>query len=289
MKLRKSLFLIIFFLLLSVLNGYADSPVWKITKGDQTLFIGGTVHLLTQADYPLPQPFEDAYLKASKIVFETDIKETQTPEFQKALMQQVVYPEGTTLKTTLDAATYEAFENFLTSRGIPKDNIIKFKAGMASVTLTVIELQRLGLIGTGVDEFFSLRALNDQKQMGALETIDEQIAFIAEMGQGKENELIAYTLDQIGELPDLMASMKAAWRNGDNAKMGELGLMPLKKDFPNMYDQLIVKRNNAWMPEIEAMVQNPDIELILVGALHLVGEDGLLAQLEAKGYRIEQQ
>ena len=80
--------------------------------------------------------------------------------------------------------------------------------------------------------------------------------------------------------------MKAAWRDADSEKLIELGLAPLKKDFPEIYDTLIVNRNNAWMPEIIAMMNTEDIEFILVGALHLVGEDGLLTLLSKQGYTI---
>ena len=86
------------FLLLAFLSpAAADSPVWKITRGDRHLFIGGTVHVLSQDDYPLPKAFETAYGASSVIVFEADIRELQAPEFQKALLARAVYPEGTTL------------------------------------------------------------------------------------------------------------------------------------------------------------------------------------------------
>lgn len=83
---------------------------------------------------------------------------------------------------TEDTQTH--FKQHLASRQIPMDNLVKFKAGMVSITLTMVELQRLGLAGSGIDQFFNLRALNDQKEIGQLETADEQLAFIAAMGEG---------------------------------------------------------------------------------------------------------
>jgi uncharacterized protein YbaP (TraB family) len=167
------------------------------------------------------------------------------------------------------------------------DNLVKFKAGMVSVTLTIVELQRLGLAGTGVDQFFSQRAANDRKEIGALETAQEQLMFIATMGEGKEDELIAYTLRQIEDLPEMMQAMKAAWRAGDNAKMEAVALRPMEKDFPVMTDRFVEDRNDAWLPRIEAMFETEAVEFVLVGALHLVGEEGLLEQLKAKGYEID--
>ena len=274
-------------LIISVPAVHADSPVWKIVKGDKQLYIGGTIHILTQADYPLPQTFETAYKNAAVLVFETDLQKLKTPEFQQLLMSKVVYSDGRSLKTELSDATYQELEEHLASRGLPLGNLVNFKPGMVAITMTIIELQRLGLIGTGVDEFFSLRAINDHKELGQLETMHEQLEFMATMGQGREDELITRTLRDIRQLPTMLQDIKDAWRRGDNRKLKEVAITPFKRDFPNVYNNLIVRRNDAWIDKIEAMLETQEIELVLVGALHLVGDDGLLEKLAARGYKIQ--
>lgn len=266
---------------------HADSPVWKISRGDRHLYIGGTVHVLSQADYPLPEAFETAYREAAVIVFEADPRKLQSPEFQQALVARTTYPQGRDLTMVLDDQTERDLEQYLASRGIPMDNLLRFKAGMVSITLTVIELQRLGLAGTGVDEFFGLRALQDQKTVQGLETAEEQLDYIATMGEGREDALVDYTLRQIEELPELMQAMKAAWRSGDNARLEAVAMKPLEEDFPEVQAQFVTQRNAAWLPEIEAMLQTGPVEFVLVGALHLVGDEGLLAQLKERGYTVE--
>ena len=202
-------------------------------------------------------------------------------------MEQARYPEGRDLTMFLADGTRAHLVQFLDSRQLPMDNLVKFKAGMVSMTLTIVELQRLGLAGAGVDQFFSQRAVNDRKEIGALETAQEQLMFIATMGEGKEDALIAYTLRQIEDLPEMMQAMKAAWRAGDNAKMEAVALRPMEKDFPLMTDRFVEDRNDAWLPRIEAMFETEAVELVLVGALHLVGAEGLLEQLKAKGYEVD--
>jgi hypothetical protein len=107
------------------------------------------------------------------------------------------------------------------------------------------------------------------------------------MGDGQEDDMITYTLRDIKELPTLMQSIKDAWRQGDTLKLKQVALTPLKTDFPDVYDSLLVKRNNAWISQIEAMLKTNDVELVLVGALHLVGDESVLAQLSARGYDIQ--
>ena len=268
-------------------SALADAPVWKVVKGDHHVYIGGTIHVLSKSDYPLPASFETAYNQSAKLIFETDTRKMQTPEFQAALMQKVVYSDGRNLKMVLNAATFQKLEKHLASRGIPISNFMNFKPGMVALTITIIELQRLGLMGTGVDEFFSLRALNDQKMVGQLETVDDQLELISSLGDGQENEIINHTLQETKKLPDLMQTMKTAWRKGDNTALENIILMPFKKDFPGVYDRVVVKRNIAWLPKIETLLQTKEVEFILVGALHLIGEDGVLAKLKKRGYTIQ--
>lgn len=283
-KLFKYIVYITFFIPVLV---FADSPVWKVSKGDNVIFIGGTVHILSQSDYPLPGAFDKAYAEAEKIIFETDIGGTQTPEFQQKVLQVTLYPSGTTLKDFLTPETYQRLETYCASNNIQLAQLIQFRPGMLSVTLTVIELQKLGLAGTGVDQYFNLRAINEGKAVGYLESIDEQLAFLANMGEGHENELISGTLRDLAELSTIMSDIKAAWRKGDLQGLDELISQPMKKETPKIYTQIVSDRNANWLPQLEAMFANDSTELVLVGMLHLVGEDGLLHQLKAKGYTLE--
>jgi uncharacterized protein YbaP (TraB family) len=236
----------------------------------------------------LPAAFETAYNHSSKLIFETDTRKLQTPEFQAALMRKVVYSDGRNLKMVLKESTFQKLENHLNSRGIPIDNFINFKPGMVALTVTIIELQRLGLMGTGVDEFFNLRALNDQKSVGQLETVDEQLELISSLGDGQENEIIAHTLQETKKLPAMMQTMKAAWRQGDNRTLENIILTPFKKDFPGVYNRVVIKRNDAWLPKIETLLKTKEVEFILFGALHLIGEYGIIAKLKDRGYTIRE-
>jgi len=166
--------------------------------------------------------------------------------------------------------------------------IVNFKPGMVAMTMTVVELQRLGLVGVGVDAYYNEKSINDQKKLGQLESVEDQLEFISRMGEGREDEMLSYTMTDIAAIPGMWKLMKDAWRNGDMSKLRDIGIYPLKSDFPALYQSIIVDRNNAWMPQIEAFLKTGGVEFVLVGALHLAGDDGLLAQLASRGYKIQQ-
>lgn len=287
MRIRKQQFILAFLIFIFALPAYSTAPVWKVEKGGHHLFIGGTIHLLTPADYPLPAAFEAAYKQSKRLVFESDMQKIQDPAFQLTMMSELIYKDGRNIKGVLSEATYLALETYCTSRGIPMAIIMNFKPGMVAMMLSVMELQRLGIMGTGVDAFFSSKAIQDRKQLGQLETAEQQLSFIASMGEGQEDEIIAHTLRDIKELPTTWETLRTAWRQGNLSKLKEIALTPLKRDFPRTYDTMLVQRNNAWMPQIEALFKTKETTFVLVGALHLVGNDGLLEQLSAKGYKVE--
>lgn len=277
-----------FFLVVFSFSVYAIGPVWQVSNQQHTLYIGGTIHTLTNEDYPLPAAFDTAYSNADVLVLETDIAGMKTPEAQRLLVDTILYKDGKTLQTVLSPATYQELENFLVSRGGDINNVEQFKPGMLSILLTLEELKRLGQLGEGVDDYFDQRAQVDNKPRLFLETIEQQLGFLAEMGEGQEDRFILYSIRELDDLASDMDLLKTAWRTGDNKTLEEVGITEWKKDFPTIYQNLLVKRNNAWIPQIETMLTNPAVEIVLVGALHLVGDEGVLQQLRDRGYTVKQ-
>jgi uncharacterized protein YbaP (TraB family) len=266
---------------------YADSPVWKISDGSRVLYIGGTIHVLSPEDYPLPAEFDLAYQRAEQLVLETDMEQMLSPAFLPVLMQRLTYTDGKSLKQFLSDNTYQKLNDYLTSRGIPIAGVLSFKPGMILSMITLVELQRLGQAGMGVDEYFSTKAKNEGKKMGQLETLDQQLDFISSMGEGDEDAFFVQMLEDLQRLPEILKSMKSAWRAGDTKKLEDIALKPLALQSPQVYDDLLLSRNKQWLPKIESMLRSEEVELILVGALHLVGVDGLLQQLSLRGYTVE--
>ena len=106
-------------------------------------------------------------------------------------------------------------------------------------------------------------------------TMDQQDKFLAETLKGVATETAS-----VGKLA-------AFWKAGDLAGIERLVLADVKED-PVVYERLLVARNRAWLPKIEALFSRPRHAFVVVGAAHLVGPDGLLAMLKAKGYQLVQ-
>lgn len=265
----------------------AETSVWQAKKGDEVIYLGGTFHLLRKADYPLPPEFERAYRAADLILFETDIARLQEQATQQKLLSMAMYGDGSTIDRHLSPKVYKELTAYCAANGLPLQAMRKFKPSFLIVTLTVLEMNRLGAVQQGVDQFFYRLALKDGKRVEGLESVDEQLDYLVNMADGFEDDFVTYSLNDLNNSSQQFEELSTAWRSGNDVKLDELMSEEMKALFPKLYRKLIVERNRRWLPIIESR-QNPrKTKFVLVGAGHLVGPDGIVAALKKKGYKVE--
>ncbi|TKB01640.1 TraB/GumN family protein [Alteromonas portus] len=264
------------------------TSVWKVSNGEDVVYVGGTIHILPISEFPLPSAFTEIYEKADTLVFEVKMPEPTDIEGQKKMMAGLAYAEGKSLKDDVSEETYQALNDYLSKFGATADQLARFKPGMVASMLVAMEAQRSQMAGQGVDAYFMQLAKRDEKTSEYLESLDFQINMLASMGAGEEDRLISETLETLPELKDMLTSTIKAWREGDTQEIDELVVGTFKRESPASYDDVFTKRNQNWLPQIEAMFGDEDQEFVLVGAGHLVGEDSVFALLKAKGYTVEQ-
>ncbi len=267
---------------------FASSPVWLVESARNQLFLAGTIHVLRASDQPLPAAFETAYGQSQVLAFETDIGEIQSLAFQQQLIRAVTLDQNQTLQDLLTPKTQKKLNAHFLKNNINLEQFSRFKPSMIAMTLTLMELKKLGAGSHGVDQYYFDRAKNDLKTILALESLQQQIDFLAHMGEGQEDLMIQQTLKDIDTLSSQFPQMISSWKKGDIKQLETLFVEPMQKEFDAVYQQLLVQRNAAWMPQIIKYLKTPETEMVLVGAAHLVGSDGLITLLKQAGYKITQ-
>lgn len=279
---------VLFLLFIFSGNAAAVTSVWKISNDQHAIYIAGTIHVLRPQDYPLPAAFDLAYLLSDRIVFETDVSKASSSSFAEKLNEYFAYRNNLTLRSAITPQTYRELQLYCDSKAISISQLLPFKPQFVSLMLTSIELRRLGVSSSGVDQHYHERARGDNKPVDELESLEQQLSFLANMGVGQENELIRSTIRENQRLAQLMSTILQAWRTGNYRQLEREALIPMKQEFPGIYRELVVERNNNWLPLIEDYLKTPETEMLLVGALHLVGDDGLINRLRKLGYDIVQ-
>lgn len=280
-------FFTLLILTISILNISAQSSVFKVTGNGTTMYVGGTFHILQKTDYPLPKEFQQAYNQSDILVFETDISAMQKPSVAMDMMKKGMYTDGKSLETELSEETYQLLEDVCKESGIPIAMLNKMKPSLATMTLSVLKLQKLGFTEEGIDVFFNKKGKKDKKEILFFESVNEQIDILMNLGEGNEDEYVLHSLEDINELESKIKDLKTAWLKGDSKDM-TIENDKMKKDYPSLYQSLLLDRNNNWLKDLNDMIQTKEIEFILVGALHLYGEDGILTLLKNEGCIVEQ-
>jgi uncharacterized protein YbaP (TraB family) len=242
-----------------------ETSLWVARAKSSVMYIGGTVHLLRESDFPFPPEFDRAYGASEVLVFETDFSRMNSLETQNALMAKAAYTDGRTLEDVLSAEAYAALEEYSAENEFPLGMMRYLRPSIVTMTLMVLELQKLGVDQEGVDSYYHGKATEDEKTIAWFETVDEQIEILVSMGEGNESEFVLYSLDEVDELREKFDELVTAWETGHENELYGLFVEELQEKFPKLYKSMLVDRNNNWMPMIEEYLATPETEFVLVG------------------------
>lgn len=277
-------------LLLATVPAHAEDKhfLWRVSKGGNSLYIAGSVHVLRPSDYPLPAVMEQAFSGSAGLVEEINLADMDAESIQMDMLKAGSYQDGRSLKGVLPADEYQKVAKRAGEEGLDMDMLDGLKPWLVSLTLLDNQLAKSGYAAEdGADMHFAGEATAQQKPVIGLEQPDFQVGLLAGLSDKDQQVLLQQALDESAGFDVEMKQLLAAWHNGDTAALQQ----ELTKEFggyPEVYQAMLVARNQAWMPKLEALLASGKQYFVVVGALHLVGPDGVLARFEKDGYKVEQ-
>jgi uncharacterized protein YbaP (TraB family) len=262
------------------------SFLWRVESPSTTVYLLGSVHLMQADAYPLSPAIEDAFDGARVLVFEVDLDQLTGAALK--LLAAGSLPEDQHLRDVVPDQIWELVESRLVELGMDVAGVQGMRPWLLAVSITSSELARAGYAGTaGVDLHFFERAKADGKRTIALESIDDQVGFFAGLSPEEDAAFLRYTLDELDTIIPMVDELMANWRSGNVAEVEAL-LIDAYREFADLFRRLVSDRNRNWLPQIEELLAGDEPAMVVVGALHLVGEQGLLELLRQRGYRVEQ-
>jgi uncharacterized protein YbaP (TraB family) len=273
----------------TVVQQTRQSCLWSIQSQSNTFYLLGSLHVLRQDAYPLAAAIAKAYADCRKIVFETDIAAMQEPAMQAKMLQLGLYPQGQNLLPNLDGHTRQLLARKMTELGLPLEQFVRFKPWFLALTLTTVELQRMGFNPIyGLDLHFFNKARTDAKEIGFLEPVELQLNLLGNMVKKDQNAFLNQTLKDLEVVNELAADLVKFWKAGNADGLHQL-LFKSFKDYPAIHDRLLIQRNKKWVKEIEGLMRENKNVLFVVGAGHLVGPESVVDLLKRRGYKVKQQ
>ncbi|WP_421198353.1 TraB/GumN family protein [Aeromonas enteropelogenes] len=283
MKFHRTLFSFLLCLLLP-LTALADPAFYRVSKGDEQHWLMGSIHAGKPTLYPLPEPVERAWQQSRALVMEVDMNSISQEQWQ-GMASLTQLNDGKSLKEYLPAELYQRTLMAGARYGLDEATLSPLRPWFAAITLTQAAMAKTGFDSQlGIDQHFAGLAAKEGKPVVGFETLLEQLGYLASVGDN-QTLMLASTLDELPMLENAFTAVMKAWQQGDEATLINL----LKEEMAPpalqswMEQTLLAERNRNWLKKWPSL---PNESFIVVGALHLYGEQGLMAQLEQQGWRI---
>lgn len=268
----------------------ARALLWKVSDADNSIYLLGSFHALREDDYPLPRQVEDALADAEAMAFEVSPAEMESPELATTMLKAATLGGGKTLKDVLPAATWSRLQDYCRRNGIGIKDGDTSAPWFVALKLTLDQMARQGFKpALGLDRHMMEQARWRSRPTQGLETAADQIRVLAGMPLALQAQSLDEVLDDSQGGASSLEALHASWRRGDARALEKEMVDELAGKYAELYRRINVDRNQAWLPQLRAMLDRggSDDTLVVVGALHLLGKDGLVQQLQAKGYRVE--
>ncbi|WP_300391049.1 TraB/GumN family protein [Henriciella sp.] len=270
-------------------SGEGDPALWTLSDEDTTIYLFGTVHILRPDLDWRTDEFSQAFQSADTLVLEVDM---ESEEGQRAVMrdfmQRGLYGDGRTLSGQLNDADLAVLIDALEPLGVPIAALDPMEPWMVAVNLSVLELQQEGFDpNAGVERVLIEEAKAGEKDFAFLETASVQADIFDTLPEDVQETFLYETALMLPDSTTMLDQIVEEWADGDVEGLGVLVANPDTGGGEGIYDALFVERNSNWVPQIEAMLDEPGTFFVAVGAGHLAGPDSVVTMLREQGYEVE--
>jgi uncharacterized protein YbaP (TraB family) len=276
-------------LLTGELSAQEKSFLWRVNSDQNRVYILGSIHLLKNEAYPLKKTIEDAFEQTKKLVLEIDLGAANPQKLQQMMLQKSISMDGSVLHQNVSSETYEAVAKRAKELGIDIRMLSPFKPWVIAMMMAASKLQKLGFDPSlGIDRYLADRAKQIDKPTAGLETAEFQLDLFDHFSAKEQELLLRQSMDEMDHVERNVTAIVQAWTSGDVGAV-EKHLLVGMRDYPEIHRKVIDDRNLRWLPQIENLLSRGENALIVVGAAHLVGKNGVIELLKNRGYRVEQQ
>ena len=265
------------------------SFLWRVQSKTNTVYVLGSIHFFKKEAYPLHRKIESAFNQSEVLVVEANVNDIAKLDIEK-LVESAMYLGPETLERHVSAETYELIKKETGRLGIPLELINRQKPWFLALVLESLELLKLGFDPNyGIDKYFLSRATG-KKKIVELESLDYQIDLLSKFSDQEQELFLLYTVKDLRVLRQELDRLTQAWISGDAKGMESIMTRGFAEDrrMSSLYEKLILERNRSMASKIEEFLRNKEIYFAVVGAAHLVGNQGIIEILKGRGYLVEQ-
>ena len=263
-------------------DGAAGPALWEIAGERNTVYLFGSVHLLRDGEFRLEGRVAQAYGDAEAVFLEVDMDDLSPADMAGTTAALAMDPQGRGLFELMGPDAETARER-AEAAGIDLAPLAPMEPWFAGLAVVTLALAKEGYTsGAGVEQLVLERAAADGKEILGFETLAEQLSALDGLDVELQRDFLLKALEDAARPNEALAAFLQAWKDGDEQALAA----ELASEFeasPALYESLMVRRNQRWIGQIERLLDDDRDYLVIVGALHLAGPDGLPVQLQKRG------
>jgi uncharacterized protein YbaP (TraB family) len=264
---------------------HAAPALWEVRDANSRIYLFGSMHVLQPGVKWRTRAFDRAYAAADKVWFET--RADAGPAEIKTLVDRYGVDNNRSLTEKLPPVSVASLRPLLDQRGVPLDRVDRLRPWAAAMMLSVLPMTQAGSsVSSGADATVTTRAKAADKPVAVFETLEEQMKIFADLPEPVEVEYLDDVVREQLSPPRNGVDLQAAWLHGDMNRLGPLLVDHMRRDRPALHDALLHRRNLAWAEKLDREMRGGGVQLVVVGALHMAGDDGLPALMQARGYAV---
>jgi uncharacterized protein YbaP (TraB family) len=263
--------------------------MWRIDGARNSIYLLGSIHMLREKDYPIPSAIYEAYEEAEALIMEIDMDDIDPVAEQAIATELGLIHDGRTLRDLMGPKLYAEAESLAEALQIPLQLLEKSEPWYAAINVEMMMLMRIGFNPMhGIEFHLSEFAQRDNKEIFGLETSRQQLEILDNLSPESQRDMLIQTMSDSMKLAEIMDEMVDAWRHG-NIDFLEKSLLADMQEYDELHQAIVVKRNRNWAEKVQELLSQDDDYLIVVGALHLIGEEGVPHLLSQRGHKVIQQ
>jgi uncharacterized protein YbaP (TraB family) len=267
----------------------ANPALWIVKGSHATIYLFGTIHILKPGIDWHTAKVESA-IAASQTLCE-EVADIDNPDSLKPLINELGTDPTHPLSTKITKDDLALLDTAIKQMGAPGESVLEpLRPWLAGITLSVLPMIKAGYDPqSGVDLALSAEFKAAKKPVNGLETMEQQLHFFADMPVADEVESLHLQLKELDHATKDIDSTVAAWEKGDVETIAKIENEDFIKEYPTLYQKLVVKRNKAWTEQLVTLLKGEGTTFVAVGAGHLAGPDSLQKMLTASGYTVTAQ
>ena len=263
--------------------------LWRATANTSTVYLLGSVHFMKKDAYPLAKVIEEAFDRCETLAVEADINNVGPGTFQM-LRRAGFYEPNDSIGDHVSRQTYAYVTEEAARLGLPAIAFNRQKPWFLGITMSSLEMMRSGYDPNyGIDKYFLTRA-SGQKKIVELESIEYQISLLADLPDGEQESFLLYTVKDLRSLGGQVDALMTAWGTGDSDRMISILTRSIENDanLKKVYKKIMTDRNRNMAKKISTYLRSGGRVFVVVGAGHMVGDEGIIELLKKEGYRVDQ-